>query len=113
MAVYVSDDVKSVRRYDLEEEGIEALWIQVKIRKLQVLICNVYRPPDALAALMDSLAVILKRAVHEKLSVVMLGDFNCDLMSPNPRANKLALVMEEYGLVKMIDGPTRITQNFL
>lgn len=55
VAVYVSDDVKSARRYDLEEEGVEALWIQVKMRKLQVLICNMYRPPDALAAWMDSL----------------------------------------------------------
>ena len=70
-----------------------------------------YRPPDALAAWMDSLAVILERAVQEKLSVVMLGDFNCDLMSPNLTVNKLASVMEEYGLVQMIDGPTRITQN--
>ena len=35
VAVYVSDDVKSVRRSDLEEEGIEALWIQVKMRKLR------------------------------------------------------------------------------
>ena len=34
VAVYVFDDVKSVRRYDLEE-GIEALWIQVKMRKLR------------------------------------------------------------------------------
>ena len=111
VAVYVSDDVKSVRRYDLEEEGVEALWIQVKMKKLQVLICNMYRPPDALVAWMDSLATILERAVQEKLSVVMLGDFNCDFMSPNPRANKLASVMEEYGLTQMIDGPTRITQN--
>lgn len=49
--------------------------------------------------------------MQEKLSVVMLGDLNCDFMSPNPRANKLVSVMEEYGLTQMIDGPTRITQN--
>lgn len=110
VAVYVSEDVKSVRRIDMEDEGIEALWIQVKMRRLHVLICYVYRPPDALAAWMNRLAFILDRAVQEKLSVMMLGGFNCDFLSPNSRANKLALVMEEYGLVQMVDGPTRVTQ---
>ena len=30
--VYVSEDVRSLRRWDLEDEGIEALWIEVKKR---------------------------------------------------------------------------------
>lgn len=97
---------KSVRRIDLEDEGIETLWIQVKMGRLHVLICDVFRPPDALAAWMDRSAFILERALQEKLSVMMLGGFNCDFLSPNSRANKFALVMEEYGLVQMVDGPT-------
>ena len=59
---------------------------------------------------MARLEFILERAVQEKLSVMMLGGFNCDFLSPNSRAYKLALVMEEYGLVQMVDGPTRVTQ---
>ena len=45
VAVYVSEDVKSVRRIDLEDEGIEAWWIQVKMRRLHVFICYVYGWP--------------------------------------------------------------------
>ena len=45
--VYVSEDVLSVRRWDLEDQAIEALWIEVKMRKRRVLICNLYRPPGA------------------------------------------------------------------
>ena len=33
IVVYVSEDVLSVRRWDLEDEAIEALWIEVKMRK--------------------------------------------------------------------------------
>ena len=33
--VYISEDVRSVRRQDLEDEGIEAMWIEVRMRKRQ------------------------------------------------------------------------------
>ena len=47
VAVYVSEDVKSVRRQDFEDVGIEALWIEV--RGLPVLICSVYPPRNVIA----------------------------------------------------------------
>lgn len=46
IAVYVATDVGCVRRRDLEEEGIEALWLEIKMKKMQILVCNVYRPPN-------------------------------------------------------------------
>ena len=36
--VYVSDGVNSMRRHDWEDEEMEVIWVQVKMRKLQVLI---------------------------------------------------------------------------
>ena len=39
--VYVSNDVKAVRRGDLEEAGIEALWIELKMSNMQMLVSNV------------------------------------------------------------------------
>ena len=45
--MYVSEDVKSVRRQDFEDVGIEALWIEV--RGLPVLICSVYPPRNVIA----------------------------------------------------------------
>ena len=42
--------LRSARRLDLEDEGIEALWIKVKTRKRWVLLCNMYRPPGAAIA---------------------------------------------------------------
>ena len=44
--LYVSEDVKVVRRHELELEAVEALWIEVKGGE-SLLVCNVYRPPNA------------------------------------------------------------------
>ena len=77
VAVYVSEDVKSVRRQDLEDVEIEALWIEVRLKGLRVLICNVYRPPNMQAAWMDSLALMLERAVLDNVAMLVMGDFNC------------------------------------
>ena len=40
--VYVSKVVKSMRRQNLETQGMEIVWIQIKISKRKLLIGNVY-----------------------------------------------------------------------
>ena len=89
----------------LKMKAIEALW---KGRKRRVLIRNLYRPPGAPMAWMDSLAAMVERAVQEKIDVVMMGDF---MLCPDSKAVRLAMVMSEYGLVQMIKGPTRVTES--
>ena len=109
--VYVSNDVKAVRRGDVEEVGIEALWIEVKTSKMRMLVCNVYRPPDAKAEWIDEVAGMIEHAVQEGKTVVVLGDFNCDMLRPNSHACRLGMVMSEYGLEQLGNGPTRVTEN--
>ena len=56
-----------MRRYDLEVTDIEALWI--RIRRKRILICKIYRPPNAQSTWMDSLGVMIERAVLERMPV--------------------------------------------
>ena len=72
----------------------------MRMRKRRVLICNLYRPPGAPMAWMDSLAAMVERAVEEKINVIMMGDFNCNMLCPDSKAVRLAMVMSEYGLVQ-------------
>ena len=51
--VYVSEDFKVLRRQEYESERIEALWIEVKGSREPLLVCNVYRSPDAKTDWMD------------------------------------------------------------
>ena len=86
--------------------------IEGKMRKRHVLICNLYRPLSAPMVWMDNLAAMVERAVQEKIDVIMMGDFNCNMFCPDLKAVRLAMVMSEYGLVQMIKGPTRVTESF-
>lgn len=65
-----------MRRHDLEDKEMEVIWVQVKMRKLEASIGNVYRPLDAPAAWMDSLAVMSVNVIQEQLTVMMMGDFH-------------------------------------
>ena len=60
---------------------------------------------------MDSLAVMVERAVQENIDVVMVGDFNCNMLCPDLKAVRLAMVMSEYGLVQLIKGSSRVTES--
>ena len=110
LLVYVSECVTSIRRSDLEDTDLEILWIEVKLRKTNLLICNVYRPPDAKASWMDSMVVMVEKAVAEKAPVVIMGDFNCDMLLNDSKCVKLEDMTSDYGLVQMVREPTRVTQ---
>ena len=109
--VCVSEDVKCVRRQDLERNWIEALWLEVKLRRKQLLVCNIYRPPDAKAEWMESLQEMVEYGIQEKKPTIMMGDFNCDMLRSNSSTVRLTMMMSEYGLTQMVNCPTRVTAN--
>ena len=108
--IFVSNTVKGVRRCDLESEEIEVVWVQVKLKSKSVLIGNVYRPPGVSDMWFDSLVELLDNVAQEQLMVVLMGDFNCNMLRPGSHTEKLAMVMSEYGMKQMICDPTRVTQ---
>ena len=47
VAIYMRDDLQVHRRYDLEVNGIECLWIEIMIKKSKpILLSIIYRPRD-------------------------------------------------------------------
>ena len=51
--VYVPESFLSWRRIDLEMEGIEAIWIEIRFQKREVLMCTAYCPPGASQAVIE------------------------------------------------------------
>jgi hypothetical protein len=47
VAMYVRDTIYSHARPDLVINGLETLWIEIKIERHPVLTSGFYRPPDA------------------------------------------------------------------
>ena len=54
LIVYIKDDIKSVRRTDLEKDSIESLTIQCKVGSKSVIVSNWYRPPNQNADLIEN-----------------------------------------------------------
>ena len=85
VVVYVSDSIKGSRRFDLE----------VKL----FLLGNVYRPPNETDKWMETLSVMLERVVQEGKEVILMGDFNCNMLSTkDSKANRITMIASEYDL---------------
>ena len=107
--VYVPLGIKCVRRNDLERSDIEALCLQLKLKVGTLILCNVYRPPSAPIAWFDSWEIMVENIVQAGDVVVMLGDFNCDMLGSDATVRRLDDTMSEYNLRQEISGPTRVT----
>jgi hypothetical protein len=47
VAIYVRDNIIAIERSDLFVNGLEALWLEVKISQRKILLGGIYRPPDS------------------------------------------------------------------
>ena len=56
------------------------------------------------------MAVSVEKAVAEKVPVMIMGDFNCDMLLHDSKSQRLEEMMMDYGLVQMVREPTRVTQ---
>ena len=109
--VYVTDKCCSRRRNDLEEDGVETLWVEVRMNQRTLLLGNMYRPPNATSSVLDSLELMLERAVSERKEVILMGDFNLNLLAHSTETDRLLQITEDNNLKQLISVPTRITNH--
>ena len=114
VAIYMRDDLQVHRRYDLEVNGIECLWIEIMIKKSKpILLSIIYRPPDT-SKYLDSefetkFEQILNLVLAEGKEVILTGDLNCNYQK---RADNKALkdIIRLNGFDQVIKEPTRVAQ---
>ena len=111
LLVYVPETLRSRRRYYLEPQSIEAIWVKVWARGSLTLLCNLYNPPSTNVEFLEELGYMLEVAVGEKKEIIIMGDFNCDVNSPSSMTNQLLSIMSEYQLTQTITESTRVTAN--
>ena len=108
MVIYVRDNIYCKRRSDLELQGLEAVWINAKSKKL--LIGGCYRPPNSNAAYFDFLSESIDRAYNTNIiGIFILGDFSYNLQNNN--VNKMTELIQEYSLTQLITEDTHYTEN--
>ena len=111
--VYIHTSLSAERGSDLESEQVEQISIEFKqFRCAPILLSRFYRPPGSAVSFFDSLPNIVDSISAENKEVHIVGGFNVDLIKKSTSKSKQILYLMEYqGFQRMVEIPTRITEN--
>ncbi|MEW8545738.1 MAG: reverse transcriptase domain-containing protein, partial [Candidatus Thiodiazotropha sp.] len=108
--IYVRDTLLCKRRSDLEIQGLEAVWVEIRVKSKKVLIGGFYRPPNSNTRYFELINESIDRAYNSNiLDIIILGDFNCDMTSNN--SNKMKELLQDFNLRQLINESTHFTEN--
>ena len=110
VVVYVRDSFFCKRRSDLELQGLEAVWVEIRVKSRNILIGGFYRPPNSNTGYFELINESIDRAYNTNIvDIIILGDFNFN-MSVNNK-NKMTELLQEFNLKQLITEPTHFTEN--
>ena len=112
---FIRNDYHWQRCEDLDEEGIEGIWIQIFVKNTRpMFICMVYRPPDTSKYLDQNFASIFHDTINinasENKELILMGDLNVDYLD-NSNHKDIKGIIAGNGLKQMINKPTRVTKD--
>ena len=111
VAIYVKNNLVTLFRRDLDVNGLESLWVEIRIKNnKKVLVGVFYRPPDSGDNIYSLLEHSIDQAVDTGIeNIVILGDFNEDYLKPSNV--KMKNILTKYNLIQLVDEPTYFTEN--
>ncbi|XP_063408362.1 uncharacterized protein LOC134691483 [Mytilus trossulus] len=107
LMIYVKDDIGIVRKSELENPFDETLWVEIRAKGQNFLLCHSYRPSNADTDFWARLNHAIETAFQLNENIVITGDLNSDLFNVNN--NKLIDTMDLFNLRNVIDKATRVT----
>jgi hypothetical protein len=116
---YINESVPFKRRVDLENNEIEAILLETQYQSSRnVLVCVLYRPPNAKAVWFRHFGKLLDKMYMEKREIVIVGDVNIDLSNItqleqqnrlDAKQKRLTRLLIENNLTQVVSTPTRVT----
>ena len=113
--IYVEQHLNYRRIPELELPSIEAIFIKLQFSNGNILVGFIYRPPNnnlvnysEWPLIMDNL---LDKVNNTCNKVILLGDFNIDLLPTAVEKTSWINTFQSYYLNQLIDEPTRITSH--
>ena len=108
--VYISSALRYVRRVDLENPNLETIWIEIKLKSYDLLLCCFYRSDFTISQ--SNFVTELQSSIEEALDyspyVILTGDINIDFL--NLMNVQLRDCLSLYSLNNVITEPTRINE---
>jgi hypothetical protein len=112
--VYYKENLNVILKPEFMVNNIEALWMEITINSQRLLIGNVYRAPDN-NEFYNEFKRILERLWLKRNNMLIMGDFNSDLLKTNKdkchQGKKLEHIIKSFGLTNVIKEPTRIANS--
>ena len=106
IAVYIRNSIADIthRRQDLESDLVECIWLELKpsTNALLIFIYFSYEWFDNFVQMIDNIHTVKPHA-----DILVLGDFNIDLLKPHSSRDSAITLL---GLTQLAKSPTRITQ---
>lgn len=120
---HIKGGVAGYVRHDLEKQTklicisgddteliCETALFEIKLKKTNLYILGVYRPPNAnLDSAIDILAEQLDKTLDSDKNIVVMGDINVDNLTENNDKLKLDELLTSYQITRMSLPPTRLT----
>ena len=116
VCVYVRSDFAFNTRSDLQNEGIEAVWIDLILPKTKpILICIAYRPPKQSNFFAKFEQTLLNYENLPESEFYLLGDINININNSKVSKCGLGISLQEwcnmFDISQIINSPTRITSD--
>ena len=107
LLIYIKDDIAVHRRRELENHVDETIWVEVRGKGQNFLLCNTYRPEWTDAEYWTRLNHAIEIGYQINCNIVITGDLNSNLY--RIQNNKLIDTMNMFNLENVINKPTRVT----
>lgn len=108
VALYVQNQIPSYKRDDLSLLEIEIIWVEIQLPGKPILVGSCYRPPHVKDQYLEKIRKkIIEKQGNKNIDIVLLGDFNDDLMPP-AKFDK-CLDISDLKLTQVMTEPTRVT----
>ena len=112
VAIYISNMLKWQRRYDLELNDVECIWIEIFLHKAKsFLLSTLYRPPEGSKYLPPNFneKLMLSKVSLESKECIIMGDINIDYLKKKTDIEVIKSMFTLYGFKKLVKIATRIT----
>lgn len=109
--VYMSSHLKYKRRNELESPLIENIWVQIKLKSFDIIICCYYRSDFTVSQsiFITEMQASIEQALDLTPYIVLVGDINIDFL--NMQNTQLRDCLSLFNLTNVIEEPTRVTEN--
>ena len=115
--LFCAEYLQTSIRKDLASKDLEAIWVQIKFPTTSALLSVIYRSEQESPNFFEDMHGVLEKAWIKSDTIILLGDFNCDLFglenkvgnAIQPKPRRLLNLFQSFGMKNIINTPTMIT----